>query len=321
MPVINYNGQTFEGHESETILDCLIRNGQIIPNSCRGGVCQSCTLKTTSGADSIAQKGLSASKVESGLFLSCQQRLIKDFDVTKSAESNNHSVGEVLTQHRVSASVVIITVRLETPLKYYAGQFVNIIRDDNLSRSYSLASQSNEEIVEFHIRKVPDGKMSQWLYDTNLVGQKIKINGPIGECYLTQEMFNDDLLLVGLGTGLAPLMGIIHDAFTRGFKNKIRLYHGGLTIESLYLIEDLKRLELKFGQFSYMPVYLRGDEREGFIKGDIIEILKSSIIDKLNTTVMACGDPDLVKKIKQTVFLKGVPSKKIFSDSFISSKI
>ncbi len=278
-------------------------------------------MKTISGADSVAQKGLSVSKIESGLFLSCQQRLTKDFEVTKSAESNNLTVGEVLTQNRVSLSVVIITVRLETPLIYRAGQFVNLVRDDNLSRSYSLASKSNEQIVEFHVRKVSDGAMSQWLYNTNLVGQKININGPIGECYLTQEMFNDDLLLIGVGTGLAPLVGIINDAFSRGFKNKIKLYHGGLTIESLYLIEDLKCLENKYEQFSYVPVYLKGDERDGFTKGDLIEILKNSFIDKFSTTVMVCGDPDLVKKIKQTVFMKGVSSKKIFSDSFISSKI
>lgn len=321
MPVINYNGQTFEGHESETILECLIRNGQIIPHSCRGGICQSCTLKTISGPDKVAQKGLSASKIESGLFLSCQQRLTKDFEVTKSVESNETTVGVILSQNRVSPSVVIITVKLETPLNYYAGQFVNIVRDDNLSRSYSLASKSNEQVVEFHVRKVPDGTMSQWLYDTNLVSQKIYINGPIGDCYLTQEMFNDDLLLVGVGTGLAPLVGIIHDAFSRGFKNKIKLYHGGLTIEGLYLIEDLKCLENKFEQFSYVPVHLKGDERDGFTKGDLIEILKNSLIEKLGTTVMVCGDPDLVKKIKQTVFMKGVSSKKIFSDSFISSKI
>lgn len=320
MPVVKFNGSIFEGNESETVLDCLIRNGQIIPNSCRGGICQSCTLKTTSGADPIAQKGLSTSKKESGLFLSCQQRLTKDFDVTRPLESNQHIVGQILSQERVSSSVVIITMRLATPLAYYAGQFVNIIRDDNLSRSYSLASVSNDRTIKFHVRKVPDGAMSSWLYDTDLIGQMVKINGPIGECYLTPDMFNDDLLLLGVGTGLAPLMGIIHDALAQGFKNKIKLYHGGLTIDSLYLIEDLKNLEKKFEQFSYNPVYLKGDERLGFIKGDMIELLKESFIDKFNTTVMVCGDPDMVKKIKQTVFMKGISSKKILSDSFVTSK-
>lgn len=320
MPVIKYNGLIFEGNESETVLDCLIRNGQMIPNSCRGGVCQSCTLKTSSGADAVAQKGLSAAKKESGLFLSCQQRLTKDFEVTKPTESNTQIVGQILSQDRVSSSVVIITMRLASPLPYHAGQFVNIIRDDNLSRSYSLASESNNRIIKFHVRKMPGGVMSSWLYDTNLIGQMVKINGPIGECYLTPEMFNDELLLLGVGTGLAPLMGIILDALAKGFKNKISLYHGGLTIESLYLVEELKNLERTFEQFSYSPVYLKGDEREGLIKGDMIELIKNSFIDKFNTTVMVCGDPEMVKKIKQTVFMKGISSKKILSDPFVAAK-
>lgn len=320
MPVLKYNGQTFEGNESETVLDCLIRNGQVISHSCKGGVCQSCVLKTSSGADAVAQKGLSTSKKESGLFLSCQQRLTKDFEVSKSTESNKHIEGKILSQDRVSPNVVILTIQLEAPFNYYAGQFVNIIRDNNLSRSYSLASESNNQVIKLHVRKVPGGEMSNWLYDTDLIGETIKINGPIGECYLNQEMFNDDLLLLGIGTGLAPLMGIIQDALLRGFKNKIKLFHGGLTLESLYLIEDLKNLESKFEQFSYTPVYLKGDEHEGFVKGDMIEIIKNSFIDKLNTTVIVCGDPEMVKKIKQTAFMKGVSSKKIFSDAFITSR-
>ena len=320
MPLLRYNGQIFEGIDSETVLDCLVRNGQIIPNSCRGGICQSCTLKTTSGADAIAQKGLSASKIESGLFLSCQQKLNKDFDVTKSAESNKHVVGEIIAQERVSPTVVILTIRLASVLHYRAGQFVNIIRDDNLSRSYSLASQSNNQIIKIHVRKVPQGEMSNWLYDTNLLGKTVKVNGPIGECYLTEEMFNDDLLLLGVGTGLAPLVGIITDALAKGFKNKITLFHAGLSFESLYMVEELKILEAQFEEFSYHPVFLKGDERKGFLKGDMTEILKNSFIDKFNTTVMVCGDPEMVKKIKQTIFLKGVSSRKILSDSFIASR-
>lgn len=320
MPILKYNGHTFEGSESETVLDCLIRNGQIIPNSCRGGICQSCLLKTDSGADAIAQKGLSTPKKDSGLFLSCQQRLTKDFNVTRPAESNKQIEGKIISQDRVSSSVVILSIHLEAPLEYFAGQFVNIIRDDNLSRSYSLASESNNQLIKLHVRKVPGGEMSNWLYNSDLVGKIIKVNGPIGECYLTPEMFDDDLLLLGVGTGLAPLLGITLDAMAKGFKNKINLFHGGLTIESLYLIEDLQNLQTKFEQFSYSPVYLKGDELEGFIKGDMIDLVQKSSIDKNKTTVIVCGDPDMVKKIKQAVFMKGISSKKIFSDAFVTSK-
>lgn len=318
MPILKYNDQSFEGIESETILDCLIRNNQVVPNSCRSGVCQSCMLKTNSTPDLSSQKGLSPSKRESGLFLSCQQKLNKDFEVFKPNESSTMIEGEIISQDRISSSVVLVSIKVDADFNYYAGQFVNIFRGDGLCRSYSLASQSNDKTLQLHVRKVLNGEMSNWLYNSELIGQKIKLSGPIGECYLNQDMFNDDLLLLGVGTGLAPLFGIIKDAISKGFQKKITLFHGGLTREGLYLVEDLKILEEQYSQFNYNPIYLNGDEREGFIKGNILELLKDLSLDKLNTSVMVCGDPEMVKRMKQTIFMKGIPSKKILSDSFIT---
>lgn len=318
MPTLKYNNEFFEGNESETILDCLIRHGQKVSHSCRGGICQSCMLKTDTAVDSVAQKGLSAAKKDNGLFLSCQQRLNKDFEVSLPNTTTDKFEGEIISQARVTGSVVLVSIKLSTPLNYKAGQFVNIIREDGLCRSYSLASTS-DTILCLHIRKTPQGAMSSWFYDTDLVGEKIHISGPIGECYLNESIVNDELLLLGVGTGLAPLYGILQDALLKGLKNPIKLYHGGLTYESLYLIEELKNLEFQYDNFTYYPAVLKGDNKEGFLHGDLIEIIKNSPIDTKNTTAFICGDPEMVKKLKQTIFIKGVSSKKILSDSFIVS--
>lgn len=320
MSTLTYKDRSFQGENSETILDCLIRHGEKIPHSCKSGICQSCVMKTDVPVDAASQKGLKQAKKDAGLFYTCQQTLNKDFEIFDSQESGPPVEGKIISQQRVSSSVVILKVQLDSALEYKAGQFVNVIREDQLCRSYSLASISNDQTIELHVRKVPQGVMSNWLYDTELQGQKITLSGPVGECYLTHEMENDDLLLLGVGTGLAPLYGIVREAIAHGFKGKISLFHGGLRLESLYLVEELKNLELNHPQFQYYPAYLTGESREGFLQGDLVELLKKHDFDIKNTTVMVCGDPDMVKKLKQTVFLKGVPSKKIFSDAFVSNK-
>ena len=320
MATLTFKNRSLEGLESETILDCLIRNGEKIPHSCRSGICQSCVMKTNTPLDSASQKGLNLAKKEAGLFYTCQQTLDKDFEIFESNEAATTVEGEIVSQQRVSSSVVILNLRLDQKLEYRAGQFINLIRDDQLCRSYSLASVSNDQMIQIHVRKVPDGSMSQWLYDEDLLKRKLRISGPVGECYLNQEMYHDDLLLLGVGTGLAPLYGILQDALKNGFEKKITLFHGGLRLESLYLVEELKNLEDKYEQFSYQPAYLLGESREGFLQGDLIELLKQQTIDTQKTTVVVCGDPDMVKRLKQVIFLKGVPSKKIFSDAFVSKK-
>lgn len=318
MATLTYKDRSFEGLESETILDCLVRNGEKIPHSCRSGICQSCVMKTNAPVDGVSQKGLNLAKKEAGLFFTCQQSLNKDFEIFETGESGPAVEGKIISQERVSSSVVILKVELNSLFEYRAGQFVNIIREDQLCRSYSLASVSNDQTIELHVRKVPEGMMSNWLYDTDLVEQKISLSGPIGECYLNKEMVNDDLLLLGVGTGLAPLYGIVKEALDLDFKGKITLFHGGLRIDSLYLVEELKNLEQKNPGFHYFPAYLLGESKEGFVQGDLVELLKNHVFDLQKTTVMVCGDPDIVKKLKHTAFLMGVPSKKIYSDAFVS---
>ena len=84
------------------------------------------------------------------------------------------------------------------------------------------------------------------------------------------------------------------------------------------MVETLKTIERDFDFFSYHPVFLNGKEKEGYIKGNLVDLIKELSFDKKNTVVMICGDPSLVKNLKQAVFLSGVPSKSILSDPFIS---
>lgn len=318
MAKIIFENKTYETNAQESVLDCLIRGGEKITNSCKSGICQSCVLKSKSSLSGKSQKGLSESKKRAGLFLSCQEVPSFDLEVHSPDVSTIVIEAKIVDQKIVSDSVVILKVSPKQKIDFRAGQFVNLIRSDGLCRSYSIASATGESELEFHIRRVPDGKMSNWFFNENLTGQCIKISDPLGECYLTDDMNQRDLLLVGVGTGLAPLYGVVKDCINQGRERRVSLYHGGLNLESLYFVDDLKDLSQKNDFFSYQPVYLKGEARDGFLQGDLVQLIKNLEYDKLNTTVMVCGDPMLVKKLKQEIFLSGVSSKNILSDPFIS---
>ncbi len=313
-----FEGEEYSSHKNETVLDCLLRNGVKVTNSCKSGVCHSCLLKSTSSPDEISQKGLSQSKKEGGFFLSCQQKALSGLEVFMPDSSLLFVEGEVTSQVRITDTVVILKVRTLGDYPFKAGQFTNIIRHDGVCRSYSIASQTGERELEFHIRKVAGGELSNWLYEKDLTNQKIKLSEPLGECCLNDEMTGKDLLLIGVGTGLAPLYGVLKDSLVKQKMGAVKLFHGGLTAESLYMVETLKTIERDFDFFSYHPVFLNGKEKEGYIKGNLVDLIKELSFDKKNTVVMICGDPSLVKNLKQAVFLSGVPSKSILSDPFIS---
>lgn len=320
MTLITFENKSYQVNENESVLDCLLRNGEAITNSCRNGICQSCLMKSASTISTASQKGLSEAKKRSGLFLSCQEFPTSDIEILKANSSIMSFDATITSQKIISDSVVIIKVMPEDNFDYKAGQFVNLLRADGLCRSYSIANKTGDKELEFHIRKVPNGQMSSWLYDEKLSGEKIKISDPLGECYLTDFMHEKDLLLIGVGTGLAPLYGIALDCVQSNRERKVNLFHGGLSFNSLYYIEKLQEIECNNDFFTYQPVYLEGDVKEGFIQGDLIKIIKDFDYDKNNTIVIICGDSQLTKKLKQEIFLSGVPSINILSDEFVSPK-
>jgi ferredoxin-NADP reductase len=62
--------------------------------------------------------------------------------------------------------------------EYFAGQFVNLQRDDGLIRSYSIANVPQQDgILEFHIRRLPDGRFSEWMHDQIRIGNRYYVKG------------------------------------------------------------------------------------------------------------------------------------------------
>ncbi len=320
MPTFIFKEQKYQANENQTVLDALINNGIEIQNSCRSGVCQSCLLKTESTVESLAQKGLKDTQKKEGLFFSCQQTVVEGMEIFECHESNKSSVGVIIAQEPLSASVVLVKIDIkDKSFGYNAGQFINLVRSDGLCRPYSIANQSGRNIIELHVRRIPGGVMSEWLYGDDLLGQEVKITGPIGECYYQDVYSDQDLLLVGTGTGLAPLCGILLDALESNHSKKIYLHHGALDEEGLYYVEKLKSLANENPNFEYIPAVLKGDS-DKYNVGNIVDIIKEAKLNVKDTTTFICGDPDIVKAIKEIVFLKGVSSKKIFSDPFVISK-
>ncbi|MBI5890145.1 MAG: oxidoreductase [Nitrosomonadales bacterium] len=83
------------------------------------------------------------------------------------------------------------------------------------------------------------GVASNYLCDLK-PGSTIKFSGPVGYPFLAPENPNADLLMIGMGTGIAPFRGLIRMIYQQhgGWKGKVRLFHGARTgLESLYMNE------------------------------------------------------------------------------------
>jgi ferredoxin-NADP reductase len=94
-----------------------------------------------------------------------------------------------------------------------AGQHVDVrlTAEDGYQaqRSYSIASAPEDPQIKLTIERLDDGEVSPYLTDELRVGDRIELRGPIGGYFVWEVALGGPLLLVGGGSGIAPLMAML----------------------------------------------------------------------------------------------------------------
>jgi NAD(P)H-flavin reductase len=319
MPLINFEGQLFSVAEKETVLDTLLRHGVKAPHSCKAGSCGSCLLRAAEGAVPVrAQSGLKDSWKAQGYFLACVWR--PETDIVVAPVGADAKLGATITGLTLlSEDVMQVRLQCDVRIGFRAGQYVTLLREGGLARSYSIASLPEDSEIELHVRRIAGGKMSGWLHDEARAGDRVSVHGPSGECFYVPGMQEQPLLLVGTGTGLAPLYGILRDALRHGHRGPIHLFHGALHKGGLYLVEELRHLMNLHSHFAYTPAVLNGTESEHLTVGPIDQVVLKRLPKLSGWRGYVCGDPTLVQMLKKKLFLSGMGSREIYADAFIPS--
>jgi len=320
MPTIRFEGKDYCCAEGETVLESLERQGVMLPSSCKAGACQTCLTRALKGTPPPAsQQGIKDTLAAQNYFLACMCKPTEDMEIGLATVSNKFSAA-IISKDQMNESVVRLRLALPDGFCYKAGQFINLTRaTDELTRSYSLASIPSDPFLELHIKRVPDGRMSNWLCDDVKVGEALSFFGPSGDCFYLADDPDRSLLLVGAGTGLAPLHGILRDALEQGHRGSIHLFHASLATAGLYLIDELRALSEQFESFAYTPCVLHGEAPTGGKQGNVVDIPGQVLGSLSGYRAYLCGDPQIVNALRQNVFMGGISMQDIHSDPFVFS--
>lgn len=319
MPKVKFGGQSYDCN-GVSVLDCLTAQGIAIPSSCHSGLCQTCMMQAINGrVPGHAQKGLKPTYIEQGYFLACSCFPEEDLEIVLPKEVFAKITTTVTDVSLLAKDILGIKLQVPVSFKYRAGQFINLYKDENTSRSYSLASLPalNEDLF-LNVRKVPGGIVSNWIYDTFNVGGQVTISAAIGDCFYVAGSPEQNILLIGTGSGLAPLYGIVRDALLNKHKGEIHLYHGNYDATGCYLVAELKLLEQQHHNFKYIPCVSDVDAQipAGGAKGMVLDVALSKDPDLSGWRIFLCGNPAMVSAAKTQTFLAGASMSEIFADPF-----
>ena len=313
--------QTYTCQPDETVLDVLLRENVNISYACKKGTCHSCMVRSpNTPPPELAQVGLKSTLKKRNHFLACLCHPEQDMVIKLPDQSEFYSEGTVVVHEMLNRNTLLLIVTFKDAFEFSAGQFVNLQRADGLTRSYSIANiPQDSNTLEFHIRHLEGGKFSTWLRHELKAGDTIAVSEARGHCFYLPERQEQGILLVGTGTGLAPLAGILTDALRHGHSGSIYLFHGSRDLEDLYRIEEIHQLAQQHPNFHYIPCLSGKRVPDGFSHGRANDVALTTLNDLKGWRVFLCGHPDMVNQMKIMAFLKGAALTDIYADAFLSS--
>lgn len=326
MTTLTYQQQPLSLKPHETVLDCLLRHGVALPYACKAGMCQACLVKAVDcSATEESKKWIKPALQARGYTLACQW--VPDTDV--GAELPNladFAVAATIRSLRpLNAQVLQVVLDIADPrsmFTYRPGQYLTATNAQGVARAYSIANDfAVDGTVELHIAATSHGEFTHWLFNTARTGDQLYLRGPAGNCfYDVRDDADQPLLLAGTGTGLAPLLGIVHDALRARHTQPIHLYHGGRTIGQLYLVNELQQLARQHADFHYHPCVIEGDPKPqtGVSAGRLEQVLTQDMAKaKLAAyRIYLCGTPAFVHGLRKKLYLQGARSEHIHCDPF-----
>jgi anthranilate 1,2-dioxygenase reductase subunit len=322
----------FPVQPNEILLDAALRNGINIPLDCREGVCGTCQGHCESGdysQDYVDEEALSSQDLQQRKMLTCQTRVKSDaafyFDFASSlcnAAGPDRLRATVTDVKQVSASTAILHLNLGNAgqsLDYLPGQYARLsIPGTENKRSYSFAnrpSASNE--LQFLIRLLPDGVMSNYIRERCQVGDEIALEAPLGAFYLRHVA--RPLILVAGGTGLSALLGMLDELAERGCQQPVHLYYGVRDAADLCEQARIQAYEQRLPGFRYTEVVSDPSPHWTGKRGYIAEHFDVAELSDAQVDMYVCGPPPMVESIKTWLQAQALDSVQLYYEKFTES--
>ncbi len=327
---IRPSGHEFQVAENESVLDAALREkGSVLPYGCRNGTCGSCMGTILSGEIVYPDgrpPGLSEVEQAAGKALLCQARSLSDLVIEAREVKGGADIAVRTLPCRVERRELlapdVMRLYLRPPsierLQFLAGQYVDILLADGRRRGFSLANPPHaDDVLELHVRRVPGGFFTDYVFERMKDKALLRFQGPLGTFFLREDSPRP-MILIGGGTGFAPLKGMLEHAFHIGLDRSLHLYWGARAKVDLYLDALPRRWAAEHPNFRYTPVLSEPcpeDDWQGRI-GWVHEAVAADYPDLSGHDVYMSGPPPMIEAAKPVFAAQGLPAEQLFYDSF-----
>ncbi|WP_233290082.1 globin domain-containing protein [Kitasatospora sp. MBT66] len=230
--------------------------------------------------------------------------------------------GEVVAHERRTPDVAVLTVRPDQAYPYRAGQYTSLETPwwPRVWRHFSFASAPRPDgLLTFHVKAVQAGWVSNALVHRAAPGDVLRLGPAVGGMTL-DDTDGGDLLLVGGGTGIAPLRALVEEAAGRGAGGRsVEVFHGARTPAELYELAALRELADRHRWLTVRAV-LSGPgagtaeaAAAGLLAGELPEAV-ARFGPWTGRTAYLSGPPAMVRRTSGVLLRAGLPAERIRHD-------
>ena len=321
---------------SQSILQAALDRGFAFPHSCKVGTCTRCRCRLLEGQVKQIRDfsyALSAEELREGYILACQSRvkpgsrvrLQIDIDAAAPRHLEVMTAGTIVAQRPLTHDITELTVRVDQPLEYTAGQYAALGRPElPRPRDYSFATApvpGGRAELSFFIRKVPGGAFTEWLFEQRRIGEALTVTGPRGDFWLRGA--DAPLLLVAGGSGLAPLLALLEAAVAEGVQRDAVLLFGARAQRDLYCVDAVDAIAARWrGAFRFVPILSEEPIASSWqgARGLVTDPIQPAQIPALSAHhAYLCGPPAMIDAAIEILVAVGLPLEHIHYDKFLDA--
>jgi CDP-4-dehydro-6-deoxyglucose reductase, E3 len=327
------SGRSFSAAAEQTLLDAALDAKLNLPHSCKSGNCGACRARLLQGEVHYPfgpPLGLTDAEIAQQSILLCQARARTDLkiEIFELRAADTAAVQRLPCRieraQPLSHDVMGLYLRLPVAVDFIfeAGQYLDVILPGGRRRSFSIVSPPHEaRPLELHVRRVAGGEFTERLFHEDTANSLLTIEGPLGQFTYRPHpaaaaWSAPPMLLIGGGTGIAPLLSILRHVIENGIDRDMLLYWGVRGERDLYAQPVLEALSRRAAHLTYVPVLSEATPAWHGLTGFVHEAALQGIKNLDAYEVYAAGPPAMIAAVRREYDLRGADRSRLYFDSF-----
>lgn len=224
---------------------------------------------------------------------------------------------QVIEHERLTWGLARVRLHTDYPVPYRAGQYVSVEMPQR-ARLWRYLTPANapgdDNVVEFHVRAVPDGWVSRAIVAHCQTGDVWRLGPPMGRMTVDRESDRDILMVAG-GTGVAPMRAILQDMARWGDNPRVHLFFGGREEADLYELSYLYQLANANPWLTVVPVVESDETALNAEHGTLADVV-TKYGAWADRNVLVAGSPGMIRSTVSRMLVAGTPLDQITYDPF-----